>query len=186
MKKIINILLTGIGAPGTWGTLLCLQQLKDYNITLNIVGTDINDNPVGKYWTHKFYQIPNPESSTYLSKFLNIVKNETIDIIIPQTTRELFILSKEKDIIEKTGARLLCSDFNSILRANDKYEVLNACNNIGLPTPKFTRIDSINNFNDLLKSFGYPKKNVVIKPTISNGMRGVRVLTETIDAFELY
>jgi carbamoyl-phosphate synthase large subunit len=185
MRKV-NILLTGVGAPGTWGTIMSLQKLIDYDVSIKIIGTDIQENPIGKYFVNQCYTLPEPENNTYISELLNIVDKEDIQIILPQTTRELFVLSGYKQILKEKNVGLLCSGPDSIMCSNNKYEVLKAANKLGLPTPKFTILDSLDSLDEQLEGFGYPDNNVVIKPTVSNGMRGVRVLTEKVDAYDLY
>lgn len=184
--KQINILITGVGAPGTWGTLTSLQGASNYDITLNFIGTDIQKDPIGKYWSHKFYQLPSPDDKTYINKLKKILIDEQIHILLPQTTNELFTISKYKNDLEKTGTLVLCSDHKAITNSNNKLNLLEINSSLDLPTPTFLKFSSLNEFDSLLSQFNYPKNNVVIKPAVSNGMRGVRILSENIDEFDIY
>jgi len=57
---------------------------------------------------------------------------------------------------------------------------------IGIPYPSFRQVDNICELKDALISFGWPKKKVVVKPPLSNGSRGVRIIDESINLKEKF
>ncbi|TAL65598.1 MAG: ATP-grasp domain-containing protein [Bacteroidetes bacterium] len=180
MRKI-KVLITGVGAPGIKGTLFSLLNNYD-NRAIYTVGTDINDEVVGKYLCNVFYKISRAnDSGNYLSELSDICKKEKVEIIIPQNTSELEILAFNKEMFNDIGVKILISGQKSINIANNKYKLLNVCKKIHIPVLNF---QLVNNFNDLIfyaRAFGWPGKEVVIKPPVSNGLRGVRIINEHID-----
>lgn len=151
-----------------------------------IVSTDIQDNPVGKFLSDAFYQLPEPESDNYLQALKSIVEVEKIEVILPQTTREIEVLSREKEYVESWGVSLMLSDADAIRRANDKYLVLKECELNGVPVPEHRLVNTTETLREAILQLGYPHKKVVVKPRLSNGQRGVKIVTDkalTLDAY---
>ena len=186
MLRSVKLLITGSGAPGIKGTIYSLKNNYD-NRKIEIIGTDIKSEVIGKYLCDKYYEIPKAsDTQNYLNVLCDICFKEGVEIIIPQNTMELAILSSNKDKFEETGTSILISNKESIELANNKYKLMQICNEIGIPTGKFYLIS---NFNDLIhsaKELGWPDKKVVVKPPISNGLRGVRIIDEAIDLKKLF
>ena len=180
MNKL-NVLITGAGAPGIKGTLYSIKNNYD-NRSINIIGTDMADNVVGKYICDGFYKIP-PASKTdeYLNTLLKICNNEKIDVLIPQNTAELLILSKNKYLFQDHNILIVVSNPKSLELANNKYYLLNRCKELNIPYPEYYLVDNITSLTEFAKSLGYPEKRVIIKPPLSNGLRGFRVLDSNIN-----
>lgn len=177
MEQKLNVLITGGGAPGISGTIFSLKHNTDQTL-FKIVSCDISDNVVGKYLADTFYRVPSPESKDYISCIEQIVIKEKIKVIIPQTTREVIKLSRFMRRFSRKNVVILTSDYQNIRIANDKFLLLGEAQKIGIPTPKFFLCTSKTSLKDALRLLGYPNNKVVIKPRISNGMRGLRILTE--------
>lgn len=176
----LTVLVTGCGAPGIKGTLYSLENNFDGR-RIRTIGTDIMDEVVGKYLCNKFYKIHRPSSSEYMTELLSICKKESVDVLLPQNTAELSLLASNKDDFEDVGTAVAVSDEPAIGIANDKYELMKVARETGVPVPEFYLVDS---FEDLIKraeGLGWPDRPVVIKPPVSNGMRGLRIIDESID-----
>ncbi len=177
----ISILITGAGAPGILGTIYSLKNNFD-NRKIRIIGTDINAVVVGKYVCDKFYQIPPAsEGDRYLKNINKICFNEKIDVLIPQNTMELSLLSQVKDEFEKIGTKIIVSDKTSIVNSNNKYLLMQKCKEIGIPVGEFYLANSIDKLEENAISLGWPDKKIVVKPPISNGLRGVRIIDENFN-----
>jgi carbamoyl-phosphate synthase large subunit len=180
-----TVLITGAGAPGITGTIHSLRENPD-NTQFRLVTTDIQENPVGKYLCDAFYRLPAPESATYLEELKKIVETEKVQVILPQTTREIEVLSREKQTVEGWGTKLVLSDESAIHRANDKYLVLKECERNGIPVPEHVLVNDFQDLGPAIRKIGYPEKKVVVKPRLSNGQRGVKIITTealTVDAY---
>jgi carbamoyl-phosphate synthase large subunit len=172
LPKNITILLTGVGAPGTRGTLYALRRNSD-GINIRIVGVDMKEDAVGKYWSDKFYTVPAPESNDYFERINSICSKESVDLILPQTTRETTVFSRSKPSV-----KVAVSSISAIETANNKFELMKLCEQIGVPTPKFRLVRALADLIDRAEELGYPDKGVVVKPPVSWGSRGLRILRE--------
>jgi carbamoyl-phosphate synthase large subunit len=183
--KPVSIIITGGGAPGIMGTIYSLTNNPD-GTKFSFTTTDIKDEPIGKYFSDKFYILPSPESDNYFTNLENIIKKENIKLILPQTTREIMVLSKRKYDLNSIGVSVVVSDFNSIEKANDKYLILKECEEIGVPCPTYFLVKNEKEFLECLDILGYPYNKVVIKPRFSSGLRGLRIITEEITSLDKF
>jgi len=179
MKKDLKVLVTGGGAPGIAGTIYALRNNPDGE-SVKIVTCDMRDEVVGKYLADKFYQVPSAESPDFIESIMKIALQEKVDVILPQVTQELLPLAESLPLFEAKGIKVAVSQKTSIIRANDKWLILEAAKASQVPFPKsyLTRSET-----ELVKSaneLGYPRKKVVIKPRLSSGLRGLRILSEEI------
>jgi carbamoyl-phosphate synthase large subunit len=174
LPKTLNVLITGVGAPGTRGTIFALKQNSD-KVLIRIVGVDIKEDVIGKYWVDVFRTVPAPEVRSYINSLNEICEKESVDVVIPQTTRETAKLSKT---IDKVVAKVAVSKSSAIARANNKYDLAKVCQRLGIPSPKSRLIESASELRSAAKDLGYPKNSVVVKPPVSFGSRGFRVLRE--------
>jgi carbamoyl-phosphate synthase large subunit len=173
--KALTVLVTGVGAPGTKGTLYALKKNQD-RIRIKIIGVDMKDDVIGKYWVSKFYTVPAPESDDYLDRINKICEKESVDVVIPQTTRETAALSRN---ISKVHSKVAVSNSSAIDKANNKYELMKVCSELKIPSPEFYLVNSIEELRKGAEALGYPGRAVVVKPPVSFGSRGFRVLRES-------
>jgi len=178
--KPIRVLITGAGAPGIAGTIYSLKNNFD-NRKMITIGTDLKEEVIGKYLCDKFYKVICPKEENYIDVMLNICEKEKIDVLLPQTTAELFKLSKHKNDFENVGTKITISDYEAIRVSNNKFELTNIFKKLKLPYPEFHLVRKFDDLIEKAKKLGFPEKPVVIKPPESSGMRGLRVLYEGID-----
>ena len=182
----LNILVTGIGAPGAKGTIYSLKNNYD-NRKIKIVGTDSKSDTIGKYLCQEFFLIPNAyQKDKYLSKMLEIAQKEKIDVILPQNTKELNTLSQNVDLFSELNVKIVISPLKAIQNSNNKYKLLEKCIDIGIPVGQFYLVNTFKDLIEASKKLNWPKEKVVVKPPESNGSRGVRVINEKIDLRDLF
>lgn len=179
----LNVLVTGAGAPGISGTLYSLKNNFD-DRKINVIGTDAKEDVIGKYLCDGFYQIPKASEIGYIEYLSLFCKKESIDVVLPQNTAELSILAANKKHFESFGTKIAVSDEQSIEIANDKYKLMSAAKKLGVPTAEFYLVDTFEGLFESAKKLGWPEKPVVIKPPVSNGMRGVRIIDESVNLKE--
>jgi carbamoyl-phosphate synthase large subunit len=179
----LKVLITGAGAPGIKGTLYSLKNNFDGR-QVNTIGTDARKEVIGKYLCDKFYQIPMASDPKYIEKLFSVCEKENVNVVLPQNTAELFILSESMGKFESLGTNIALSDRKSIDVANNKYKLMSLAKNIGVPTPEFYLVDTFVDLVKFAKILGWPEKPVVVKPPISNGMRGIRIINEYVDLKE--
>lgn len=177
MREELTILLTGAGAPGTRGTLYALRHNPD-GVRIRTVGTDLRPDGVGRLWLDAFYQVPAPEAPAYADTLLALCKAEGVELVLPQTTREIAALACHREAFRAAGIPVMVSDPAAIELANDKGRLLGLFARLGLPHPAFRLTRAPEELRAAAAELGYPGRPVVVKPPISNGMRGFRILRE--------
>ncbi|MEM5782503.1 MAG: ATP-grasp domain-containing protein, partial [Candidatus Aenigmatarchaeota archaeon] len=134
----------------------------------------------------KYYIVPPGDSPNYIKIIKKIVKKEKIDVILPLTTNELLPLSKHKDEIEKLNTKVLVSEYDNLIVAINKAKTYKVLSSKKIPTPKFRLVHSLKDLIKAIKNLGYPNNPVCIKPPISHGSIGLRIINPKINRFELY
>ena len=173
----LNIVVTGAGAPGIRGTLCALRRNPD-GVEVRAIGIDTKRDVVGRFLVDQFYEVPPPEAPDYVARLLEICEQEAIDVLLPQTTREIAVLSQQKESFQRRGIAVMVASGPAVAAANDKGAILDHFAALGLPYPRFYRTATEKDVVEYAHQLGYPKKPIVIKPPVSNGMRGLRVLME--------
>lgn len=170
-----TILVTGAGAPGIRGTL---YALRDGLAGARAVGVDVSDEAVGRWLCDAFEAVPPPEDAGYVDAMLAVCRAHGVDAVLPQTTRELPVLARHRARFEAEGVAVVVADEAAIERANSKTGVLEAFEALGLPAPAWRVARTEDELAAAAAALGYPERPVVVKPPVSNGMRGLRVLKE--------
>ncbi len=176
-RASLTLLVTGAGAPGIRGTLYALRRNPE-GVRVRAVGIDTKPDVVGSFLVDRFYAVPPPENREYIPRLLEICDQEKIDLVIPQTTREIAVLSKEKDRFRSHKIAVMVASGSAIAAANDKGQVLDNFAQLGLPYPRFYRAATESEVVECARKLGYPDNPVVVKVPVSNGMRGLRILME--------
>ncbi len=178
----IKVLITGAGAPGIRGTLYSLKNNWDMRDVVTI-GVDMKNEVVGRYLCDKFYQVPPAESNQFIPALLEICEKEKVDVILPQVTAELLPLAEHKKEFEKSGTKVAVSNYTAIELANNKYKLLKTVRKLNVPYPKFYLVKTWSELEKCAKKLDTP---FVVKPPIASGMRGFRIIYESIDRTEFF
>lgn len=185
MNDTLRVLVTGGGAPGIVGTLYALRNNPDGRL-VKIIACDARDNVIGKYLADEFFVIPSADDPYFIDMLLHTAIKTGANIILPQVTRELLPLSKNRHRFEKYGIKVLVSNEESIEKSNDKWETIQVANSSGVPCPESVLTRSEEELISAVEKFGYPENKVVVKPRLSNGLRGLRILSKetwTVERF---
>jgi len=174
MDTMTSLLLTGVGAPGTEGTLYAIR--KEIPKNLVVVGTDMKKQCAGSYLVDDFFSVPTPEDPSYVSTINQIVKKCNITAIVPQTTREAIAFAANR---HRFTVPIMVSQGTALRRAVDKWTLILAVRPyVRVPHSYifFDKESFLVGFNNLKSS------RVIVKPRCSSGSRGVRIIsTETED-----
>jgi carbamoyl-phosphate synthase large subunit len=181
LQNTINILMTGGGAPGAAGILKCLEADKSFHITV----ADANPNATGKYLNKDFETIPFANDPAFADAVLSLCRKKNIHIVLPLVTKELIPLSQRLNEFELAGAKLLVSPAASLEIANNKSRLYEFLQWRGIAVPEFRVIETVEQFNAAAEELNYPAKQICFKPSVSNGSRGFRIVTEQIDELDL-
>lgn len=172
--------MTGAGAPGAAGIIFCLQS--DPSIQLTVA--DADENAVGRYLAKDFVQIPKATDANFVEAILNICLEKHIQVILPLVTKELFAFSQNKKLFEERGIRILVSSEEAINISNNKSRSYQFLKQNGIDVPKFFVVNTVDEFIHAALNLGYPQKSFCFKPSVSNGSRGVRIVSDALDESE--
>lgn len=177
-----KVLMTGAGAPGGPGIIKSLLNL-DY---IDLFIADENDNASGRYLLpEKFFRIPKADDLSFCDQVLNLCLQIGINVVFPLVTKELLHFSKNVETFRKHNITIIVSEKNSLATAVNKCRLFEHLNEKNIELPKFKVVKTYNEFSEAVKFIGYPEKPFCIKPGFSNGSRGVRIVDNTIDKFDL-
>ena len=176
-ERKLTILITGAGAPGIRGTLFAIRN-NPPKTSVRVVGTDISNDAIGRHFVDAFHQLPAPEHSSYLDELVDVCRQERVSVVLPQTTREIAVLSRCKSQLAEHDVRVVVANADAIEMANDKFQVCLCFEKLKLPFPQFRVAATLDELEQHIRDLGWPAHPVVVKPPVSNGMRGVRVIKE--------
>src|SRR5258705_7459485 len=180
-KGNVNILMTGGGAPGAAGILKCLQQERSFHIT----AADANPSAVGKFLNNDFEPIPFAHDPSFANAILSLCRKKNIHAVLPLVTKELMPLSLYQKEFELAGAKLLVSPTASLEIANNKSRLYEFLQWRGVAVPEFRVVETVEQFKTAVEELGYPGKPVCFKPSVSNGSRGFRIISEQMNELDL-
>ncbi len=177
----IHILMTGGGAPGAAGILKCLQLEKSFRVTV----ADANPEAIGKYLNQEFETIPIAIAPLFAETILSLCEEKKIRIVLPLVTKELVPLSQLQKEFEWAGIKLPVSSTASLEIANNKSRLYEFLQWRGIPVPDFRMAETVEQFAEAVRELGYPEKPVCFKPSVSNGSRGFRIISDQMNELDL-
>jgi len=177
-----RIILTAVGAPGAPTIIKALRDDKN----IEIIGTDVRDDVIGKYMVDKFYQVPMGTTDSFIEKLKEIVIKEKIKVIIPLATFELDNLARHRDYFKSELSCIICvSEYESLKIVNNKARLYEMFRNEDF-IPKFFIPTSLEEFERAVYNLGYPEEYVCVKIPVGHGSIGFRIIRSDIDEWELF
>lgn len=172
--KDLTILSTACGSMFMPGFFTCLKKNGERNI--RIVGVDVVDDPMMGNFIDAYYKVPRINDINYVSELIKICIKESVDVFFPQISMELPIILSNIEEFKKINVKVAITDNDTLLIANNKYRLYEYMKKVNLVVPQYKLIDSVDNFESILNSLGYPQRPVCVKITESSGSRGVRIV----------
>ncbi len=173
--------MTGGGAPGAAGILRCLHMEPGFNV----IAADANPNAVGKHLAKRFETIPPASDPKFIPSVLSLCRQLNIHAVMPLVTRELNHFAAHKKEFEFAGAKVLVAAPHGLEIANDKSRLYQFLEWRGMELPSFRVVENIDQFKIACSELGYPGKAICFKPSVSNGSRGFRIISNDIDKSHL-
>jgi carbamoyl-phosphate synthase large subunit len=173
--------MTGAGAPGAAGIIKCLGQ----DPAVRIMAADVNPHAVGRFLTNDFVTIPTAHDPAFADTILSVCREKDIHVVMPLVTKELIPLALRTTDFEMAGAKVLVSSAASLEIANNKSRLYEFLQWRGMTVPAYRIVETVEQFREAVLELGYPEKNVCFKPSVSNGSRGFRILSEQMDELDL-
>ena len=165
----MRILITGVGAPGTRGTMDLLQFNPEQRYTYTL-GVDTNKYAAGASMCDAFTTVPPADHDEYQQVIASIVIDHGIDVIVPQTGAESLELSN--GLMDYLSVAPM---YHPQKLATDKWSFGLAM----MPYVLQPKTINVHNYQELcaaLDELGADKNLVFIKPREGNGSRGCYVV----------
>jgi carbamoyl-phosphate synthase large subunit len=121
----------------------------------------------------------------FIDRLLEIAIQEKAEVILPLVTKELEILSLNKDKFQNESVIVLVSDYYPLKIANNKGKLLRHMKEKGFPVPHFFIVKSKEEFVEAVKELGYPDEPICFKPVKASGSRGFRIIDPQINRYKL-
>jgi carbamoyl-phosphate synthase large subunit len=106
-----TILVTSVG--GEFGPQLIKYAQESTRHNIKVIGVDASSNAIGRHFSDTFEQVPFGNHKDYVHAILKILENNQVDLILPTSDEEAFALSRKKVLVEDSGAKLACSDYDT-------------------------------------------------------------------------
>lgn len=174
------MLLTACGCPGASTLIRMLKNNGERKV--QIIGTDMDPEAIGRFFVEKFYVVPEGSHSDYIPTMLDIVEKEKPDVLLSEGDPEIYPLACNRDRFQELGTIAMVSNPEAIETATNKFKMYEALRAQGhLSLPNYRSAESLDEFKNAIMALGYPEQPVVFKPQFGRGSRGVRILNEKAD-----
>lgn len=178
MSEQLSILITCAG-----GLLAAkvLPYIRNAYPNCIIIGTDLNDDisPAEKY--DFLYQVPMANDPSYVERIRDIVRNHSVQLVIPWSDGEVQSLMEHKNGFLELGCSLSLPSDEAYKIMQDKGETYKFLQEHNIPGPDFKIVTSHNELETALLDMLKSHESVVIKPCISRGGRDVFVIGNNLD-----
>lgn len=175
----LRILVTACGAPGTVALLRALRANGEREVT--IVGSDMGEDPIGRHLCDSFRQVPPGASPLFPPAMRELCRAEGVDVVLPQSSHDLAGLSAIRTELAADGVTALVASPEAVATANDKAACYELLEGLGVPVPRWRRVQGGRDLARAAAAFGYPASPLCFKPVYSSGSRGFRILDPTVD-----
>jgi carbamoyl-phosphate synthase large subunit len=177
---VTTVLVSAAGAPGTAALVRALRENGEREV--RIVGTDMAERSVGRHLCDAFHLVPPGSDPEFAGAMLDVVQQEGVDAVLPQSSFDLLGLAESKERFE--GVAVMVSSPAAVRRSNDKAESYALLDEIGVPGPRWRRVVGGQAVAEAARELGYPDEDVAVKPAFSSGSRGFRILSAAADRRE--
>ncbi|MEJ5327408.1 MAG: hypothetical protein WHU54_04065, partial [Candidatus Bathyarchaeia archaeon] len=152
---------------------------------LRIIGTDAVVPCIGQYTVDKFYQTPFGTDVEYVEKMLEICSRESVDVVFPASHEEGLALARRRADFQKIGTTIAISKDSVLELAFNKKTAYQNLKNNNLPCPEFYVVHSVEEFKTAAFQLGIDNKKIVMKPVLTRGGRGTRILTKSLNVHSI-
>ena len=135
----------------------------------------------------RFLTLKKATNPDFIPHILELSIRYKIQVILPLVTLELFKFAESKALFEENGIKIIVSDKKHLDIANNKSRLYEHLTEHQILTPQYKVVQS-GDLNGFLKAFadlGFPQKPLCVKPSVSNGSRGVRIVDDSVDKYDL-
>lgn len=170
----VSVLMTCAG--GTMVPALFSSLRQDSALRARVVGVDVNADAGGRHYADAFHVVPWATEAGYVERLAQVAAMEKVDVILPGSDPESFCLARARDVFDGIGVKVLASPTEVLDLIRDKSATYAALKAVGIRVPEYACVDNPDDLAHALRSFGYPERDVIVKPVAGRGGRGMRLL----------
>jgi len=170
-----RILITGAGSKGVPGLI---KDLRTTRKNFYIVTVDVNPEAIGNLFADKCYVVPPWDNKEYIPSIIKIAEKEGIKYIIPNDNAIGLMKLCNLSVLNNKLRIAITRNKEHLSIVLNKFKLFKFLCSSGLEdhVPNFSVASDTQSLLKIIKEFGYPQQDVVIKPCISEGTRGFRII----------
>ncbi len=149
---------------------------------MRLVGVDMAEEVIGRHLADAFHRVPPGGDPGYADAVLEVCRDESVDVVLPQSSYDLLPLAEARERFEDIA--VLVASPEAIRCANDKADSYALLDRIGVRGPAWRRVSGAEAVTGAVRELGYPEVDVCVKPIVSSGSRGFRVISASADRSE--
>ena len=173
-----TILVQGAGGGGGNNLIRELKKVKD--ISLSILGSNCLKHAVAKSNADETFLLPASNNPDYLNQLNNLIKQKKIDLIIPNSDREVGAVSELRESIK---TKTFLPNQETVKICQDKFLFYTFLQKHNVRTPPFVNISSINDIESAMNHLGKNSAGKYwIRPTKGSGSCGATWVTNSDQA----
>ena len=177
--KPFTLLLTCVGGELSSQVILSLKQSTRYRV--RIVGIDSSPHATARHFVDAFHVVPAGTAPNYVDAVRDVVRRETVNLLLPTSDEEALALADDRDAIESLGCQLACTDAKVIRMLSSKSETYAWLDSRGIATPEWHVVHTLKDLTARADAMLAKLGEAVVKPSQTRGGRGAVVIRTDID-----
>lgn len=161
-RMAFTVLRTAAGSPVAPFVIKALKQIPD----IRVVAVDCDPLSCGFAFADRHYAVPRVGAEGFLETMLEICRQESVDLLLPDLDEELALLAAARDRFLALGTRVVVSAPDVIRECTDKYRTFRFFRNRGIATPETWLPEEVG----AGQSLRFP---LIVKPRSGRGSTGV-------------
>jgi len=163
--------------------------LSPLNIRLLKAGTrnavwvgavDVLNEAAGRYFADAFATVPNGLDDGYVEAIEALVRDWSIDLVLPWSDEEALALARVRGRIEAGGATLACASLDALEIMNDKAATFERLQAAGLRVPQWEVARDPDDLDAAIGRIAEATGEFVVKPIVARGNRGTIVVRRDV------
>jgi carbamoyl-phosphate synthase large subunit len=163
-----TVLVSGASGIVGYGILKSLRQAgTDYRL----IGSTIYGDSVAPAFCDVFERAPLTKDENYIAWLCGTIAKHEVDLLIPGIEADMFKWNQERDLLEKSGTKLLLNSADLIQLCSDKWHFYEKLQRAGSNLVIESTLSG--SFQSLKERFGLP---FLLKPRKSYGSKGIVIV----------
>jgi carbamoyl-phosphate synthase large subunit len=170
------VLVPSIGHPTRPSLVEALESNGER--TLEVIGADMDPNGIGPFVVRQFRRVPARTDPHYIDRVLEICRADRVDVYYALGEEEAIAAGERADDFRRERVAVIRPGSPEMLRIScNKARYHEFFAQRGIPHARFKTIRTPDDVEPALGALGYPDEDVFVKPAVSKGGRGARLVS---------